>query len=106
MNSGDTLRTRGSAPKKGTFAPICSTCSSRAWLPANASFGQTPKAEALTTPFGSFKIDYAQQGGELVVTARYSIETARVSAADYAAFRRFVSDITAALGATIEVRYE
>jgi transglutaminase-like putative cysteine protease/tetratricopeptide (TPR) repeat protein len=86
--------------------PFVSETTVRYRLPANATFGQTPKAEALTTPFGSFKIDYAQQGGELVVTARYSIETARVSAADYAAFRRFVSDITAALGATIEVRYE
>jgi cellulose synthase operon protein C len=86
--------------------PFVNETTVRYKLPAKASFGQLPRASALATRFGSFKLDYAQQGGELVVTARYSIDTARVSVEDYAEFRRYVAEVTAALGATIEVRYE
>jgi transglutaminase-like putative cysteine protease/Tfp pilus assembly protein PilF len=86
--------------------PFVNEMTVRYKLPANAAFGALPRGSALTTPFGSFKLDYAMQGAELLVTSRYSIDRVRITAAEYPAFRQYVSEITAALSATIEVRYE
>lgn len=83
--------------------PFRSETKIRYRLGATKKFGQTPSNTSKKSKFGTLKIDYVKDGEDLVVDVSYSIDTARVSVEDYPEFRRFMSEVTAALNDSIAV---
>ena len=75
-------------------------------LPASKSFGELPEPTQLTSPFGHARVSYARQGASLVVQVEYSIAQQEIAAKDYPAFRQFITEVHAALNATVEVKQE
>lgn len=75
-------------------------------LPATASFEQVPRDTKVESPFGSVTIDFNKESDHLSVDIRYSIAVQRIEAEDYPKFRKFVSEMTAALNETIGIGKE
>ncbi len=87
--------------------PFANHTTMRYRLPANQQFERVPKATSMESRFGKLNIDYktetTQTGDILVVEIAYSLDTQRVELKDYPEFRKFVSDMTAALNETIGI---
>lgn len=92
--------------------PFANNTTMRYRLPANRQFERVPKSTALQSRFGKLNIDYRLEtnkpettatGEILVVEIKYSFDTQRVALNDYPEFRKFVSDMTAALNETIGI---
>ncbi|MBA2663555.1 MAG: DUF3857 domain-containing protein [Bradymonadaceae bacterium] len=86
--------------------PFANETSMRYRLPASRSFERIPEPVTMSNRFGSLDIAYRPDGDSLVVDIAYSIDVQRVELADYAEFRQFVSEMTAALNETIGVGAE
>jgi tetratricopeptide (TPR) repeat protein len=70
------------------------------------SFERIPKNTKLDSKFGSVSVVFNRQADHLEVDLRYSIAVQRVKAEDYPEFRKFVSEMTAALNETIGIGEE
>jgi transglutaminase-like putative cysteine protease len=67
-------------------------------LPTGAKVSRTPKATQGTSPFGSFDVQVDSTGGTIKVKTTIVIDRARVTAAEYPAFRAFCETADRALG--------
>ncbi len=72
-------------------------------LGAKKKFGSKPANTQKKSKWGTLSIDYTDEGDELIVAVRYSIDTQRVSVAEYPEFRKFMAEVTAALNDSIAV---
>lgn len=83
--------------------PFANETKIRYRLPATKQFESLPRDTSLDSKFGSLDIRYEKTGEELVVDVRYTIDVARVKVEEYQEFRKFLSDVTAALNETVGV---
>ncbi|MFU8803238.1 MAG: DUF3857 domain-containing protein [Bradymonadaceae bacterium] len=83
--------------------PFVNQTTMRYRLPAKQIFERIPQPVQVESKFGGLNIQYHEEGDSLVVDIRYSIDVQRVELEDYADFRGFVSDISAALNETIGI---
>jgi len=72
-------------------------------LPAGWGPSEVPEPVTLDGPFGALEIRYRTEGGALVAEGRVAFQAARVAAADYPAFRDFVSRVDRAMARTVRV---
>ena len=72
-------------------------------LPEEMVVERIPEGTEVDSPFGELALSYRQEGDELVVDLRYSIDVQRVDVDDYREFRRFVADIDEALDESIRL---
>ena len=72
-------------------------------LPAGWGPSEVPEPEAIDTPFGVLEVRYRTEGAALVAEGRVAFKAARVAAADYPAFRDFVSRVDRAMARTVRV---
>jgi tetratricopeptide (TPR) repeat protein len=72
-------------------------------LPAGWGPSEVPEPVTLDTPFGALEVRYREEGGALVAEGRIAFKAARVGAADYPAFRDFVSRVDRAMARTVRV---
>ncbi len=73
-------------------------------LPSDKIAGKVPQSKTLKSKFGSLDIEYNDDGKELTVQVRYSIDVQRVKVEDYEEFRAFMRDVTGTLNETIELK--
>lgn len=83
--------------------PFTSETTIRYRLGAAKKFGAVPANSDKKSKFGSLSIRYDQDGDDLVVDVRYTIDVQRVSVDEYPEFRKFMADVTAALNDSIAV---
>jgi transglutaminase-like putative cysteine protease/Tfp pilus assembly protein PilF len=76
----------------------------RIQLPPGTAVSELPGPAAAETPFGSFEISTRAEGGALLAEGRIAIRVGRVAAADYPAFRDFVSRLDRALAGKVVLR--
>jgi hypothetical protein len=72
-------------------------------LPAGWAPRELPDPASLDVPFGALEVRFRAEGGSLVAEGRIALKAGRVSAADYPAFRDFVSRVDRALSPTVRV---
>jgi tetratricopeptide (TPR) repeat protein len=72
-------------------------------LPAGWSVAELPPPAAAETPWAAFEVRYRAEGGLLEAEGHVTFRTARVPAADYAAFRAFLGEIDRAFGRQVRV---
>jgi cellulose synthase operon protein C len=75
-------------------------------LPPGYRPGALPAAVALDAPFGSFRMRWQPEGDSITVERTLALSTARIEAADYAAFREFVTAVKAADGQLVLLQQE
>ncbi len=74
-------------------------------LPAGWRAARLPSERSLETSFGTFRLQVTAVGArEVRVISRLDVRSHRVAPTDYAAFRRFLGDVDAALGERIVLR--
>ncbi|HZA51391.1 MAG TPA: DUF3857 domain-containing protein, partial [Myxococcaceae bacterium] len=84
-------------------APWSSTFSFRYTLPAGYHARELPPPVNETTPFGSLRMSYRIEGGKLLAESELIVSVARVSAADYPAFRAFLGRVDQAFARKLSV---
>jgi len=72
-------------------------------LPQGARVRSMPSPQKLDTPFGAFNISFEQTPGKIVVRTSLSFRKARVTPAEYEAFRSFCEAVDRAFGQRIVV---
>ncbi|MCS6915295.1 MAG: DUF3857 domain-containing protein [Myxococcales bacterium] len=79
-------------------------------LPPGLQPKRLPVAQRLESPFGRFWLEVAsqrsRQGIEVVITADLQVERHRIARADYEAFRRFCTEVDAAVAQELVVGHE
>ncbi len=78
--------------------PWVNTFSVRYPIPAGYTVQELPADVNEDTPFGTLTMTHKVEGGRLVCEGRFALKVARVKAADYAAFRDFLSRVDQAFG--------
>ncbi len=58
-------------------------------LPQGAEVVSLPRDQNISSAFGSLRLHYKKSGGEVIIQSHVQFEKARVTAADYPAFRQF-----------------
>jgi cellulose synthase operon protein C len=58
-------------------------------LPQGAEVMSLPRDQNISSAFGSLRLHYKKSGGEVIIQSHVQFEKARVTAADYPAFRQF-----------------
>jgi cellulose synthase operon protein C len=72
-------------------------------VPAGMKVRAMPTAQKLDTPFGSFHVTVEQAPGKITVRTGLSFKKARVTPAEYEAFRSFCEAVDRAFGQRIVV---
>jgi len=75
-------------------------------LPRGMRVGQLPPPTHLEQPFGTFALEWRQQGDRIVVERDLRLSAPRILPADYAAFRAFTAAVQDADGARLVVEAE
>jgi hypothetical protein len=84
-------------------APWSSSLSFRFTLPAGYQPRELPPPVNETSPFGSLRMSYRMDGGKLLAECELILSVARVSAADYPAFRAFLGRVDQAFARKVTV---
>jgi tetratricopeptide (TPR) repeat protein len=66
-------------------------------LPAGAKVRELPKAHALSTPFGTLRLEVNHTGNTVSVTTRVGLDKRRIAPGEYAAFVKFCEEVDRAL---------
>jgi tetratricopeptide (TPR) repeat protein/transglutaminase-like putative cysteine protease len=72
-------------------------------LPSGWSATELPQAASDEASFGAFEVRYRAEASAIVAEGRVSFKLGRIAAADYPAFREFVTRIDRAMARTIRV---
>ena len=62
-------------------------------IPAGAEIGELPRDQNISNNFGSLKLHYRKTANEVVIQSHVEFDKARISAADYPAFRAFCAQV-------------
>ncbi|HVH88681.1 MAG TPA: DUF3857 domain-containing protein [Terriglobales bacterium] len=72
-------------------------------LPEGAKVTALPDAQAITTAFGTARLEYHVEGNEITVLSTVQFVTTRIAASQFAAFRAFTGGLEKAFHRNIEV---
>jgi len=72
-------------------------------LPAGWRAAEIPPAAKLEGPYAAFEVSYREDGGALLAETRVRMKASRVPAADYGAFRDFLSQVDRALARPVRL---
>lgn len=75
-------------------------------LPAGLTARRLPEPRQLTSPFGRFDLTVMRSGRQVVVKGLLRIDRHRITRAEYAAFRRFCTDVDSAVAQELVVGHE
>ena len=75
-------------------------------LPPGYAPRQMPEAATIDAPFGRFALTATREGADVVVHTSLNINRHRIARADYAAFRKFCTDVDRAVGQSLVITHE